>query len=299
MILVIGATGLLGTEVCHVLKERGWPVRALVRNRDSVKARQLASEGAELAVADLKDPASLVAVCRGASAVISTASSTFSRQAGDSIETVDRMGQISAVDAARAAGVGRLVFVSIARQIRFPSPLSCAKREVQQHLEQSGLPYTILLANWFQEVWLSPALGFDYSNRRVRIYGTGENAVSFISYKDVAQFAVRSLDTRATENRKFDICGPQPVSQLDAVRCFERVMGQPFEVEFVSEEALRQQLLQAPDALSQSFASLMLDYASGNGADPTAALDAVALRLTTVEDYAKAVAEAEHAIARA
>src|SRR2546427_1759556 len=39
--------------------------------------------------------------CRGARAVISTASSTFSRQDGDSIESVDRQGQLSLVDAAQ------------------------------------------------------------------------------------------------------------------------------------------------------------------------------------------------------
>jgi len=52
----------------------------------------------------LKDPESLVHASRGVSAVISTASSTFSRQTGDSIETVDRLGQRNAVDAARSAG---------------------------------------------------------------------------------------------------------------------------------------------------------------------------------------------------
>jgi uncharacterized protein YbjT (DUF2867 family) len=66
----------------------------------------LASEGIELAVGDLKDPESLNGACRGASAVISTASSTFSRQAGDSIETVDRQGQRNAVDAASRLELG-------------------------------------------------------------------------------------------------------------------------------------------------------------------------------------------------
>jgi uncharacterized protein YbjT (DUF2867 family) len=288
MILVIGATGLLGMEICHALILQGRPVRALVRSAASDKARQLAAEGAELALADLKDPDSLLAACRGALAVISTASSTFSRQPGDSIETVDRLGQINAIDAARSASVGRFVFVSIARDIKFPSPLSQAKREAEKRLAGSGVPYTILLANWFQEVWLSPALGFDYANRRARIYGTGENAVSFISYKDVAQFAARSVDLPAAENRALDICGPDPVSQLDAVHCFERVTGQRFELEFVPEEALRRQREQAADPLGQTFASLTLDYAAGNIADPSESLEAIPLRLRTVEDYAEA-----------
>jgi NADH dehydrogenase len=290
MILVIGATGLLGMEICRTLKLQSLRVRALVRNAGSEKALRLASDGVELAVADLKDAVSLAAACRGASAVISTASSTFSRLEGDSIETVDRLGQIHAIDAAREAGVGRFVFVSIARDIKFPTPLSRAKREVEQHLAQSSIPYTILLANWFQEVWLGPALGFDYANRRARIYGTGENPVSFVSFKNVAQFAVRSLETSAAANRSFEICGPTPVSQLDAVSYFERALGQEFAKEFVPEAALRQQYDQAADALSQTFAGLTLDYSAGNAADPAESLKVVPLHLTSVEEYAKSVA---------
>src|SRR5256712_11117147 len=113
MILVVGATGLLGSEICRRLTQRGNPVRALVRttsNHDRVA--KLEGLGAELVRGDLKDRASLDAACRGASAVISTASSTMSRQEGDSIESVDRQGQLSPVDPAAAAGVKHFVPIS-------------------------------------------------------------------------------------------------------------------------------------------------------------------------------------------
>ena len=289
MILVIGATGLLGTEICRALRQRGKPVRALVRATASDKARQLASAGIELTAGDLKDPESLNRACQGASAVISTASSTFSRQAGDSIDTVDRRGQINGVDAARSAHVSRFVFVSIPGEIKFPSPLTTAKREVEQHLVQSGLPYTILRANWFMEVWLSPALAFDYPNHRARIYGSGSNPVSFVSYKDVAQFAVQSVDAAAAANRALDVGGPEPVSQLDAVRIFERATGREFALEYVTEESLHEQRNKATDPMGQTFASLMLDYAAGNVVDPAESLKVVPLQLTTVRDYASSV----------
>ncbi len=54
---------------------------------ESGKVASLRTGGAEIAVGDLKDRESLAAVCRGAHTVISTASSTLSRQEGDSIET--------------------------------------------------------------------------------------------------------------------------------------------------------------------------------------------------------------------
>jgi uncharacterized protein YbjT (DUF2867 family) len=113
MILVVGATGLLGTRVCERLRAEGQPVRALVRrtsNPDNVNA--LRSLGCELATGDLKDPPQIQAACQGISALISTASSTLSRQPGDSIESVDLHGQLGLANAARSAGVRRFIYVS-------------------------------------------------------------------------------------------------------------------------------------------------------------------------------------------
>jgi uncharacterized protein YbjT (DUF2867 family) len=90
MVLVVGATGLLGAEVCRKLRGAGKVVRAMVRSSSAPnKLDTLRSVGVETAVADLKEPASLVRVLEGISEIITTASSTFSRQEGDSIESVD------------------------------------------------------------------------------------------------------------------------------------------------------------------------------------------------------------------
>ena len=73
----------------------------------------------------------------------------------------------------------------------YDSPLVSAKRHVERQLAASGIPFTILTANFFMEVWLSPALGFDVANRRVVIFGDGRALISWISLHDVAELAVR------------------------------------------------------------------------------------------------------------
>src|ERR1700749_3656228 len=106
MILVVGATGILGSEICSRLRREQASVRALVRqsaNQDRLTV--LRNAGGELCMGDLKDPAGLREACEGVEVVISTAFSTLSRQEGDSIETVDRIGQLSLIKTARAAGV--------------------------------------------------------------------------------------------------------------------------------------------------------------------------------------------------
>ena len=82
MVLVVGSTGLVGSETCQKLSTRGERVRALVRETSSEeKVQSLRSSGAEIFVGDIKDPESISAACNGVDAVISTASSTLSRQA--------------------------------------------------------------------------------------------------------------------------------------------------------------------------------------------------------------------------
>jgi NAD(P)-dependent dehydrogenase (short-subunit alcohol dehydrogenase family) len=133
MILVVGATGLLGSRICERLRSEGQPVRALVRrtsNPDKVNA--LRSLGCELATGDLKDPPQIQAACQGISALISTASSTLSRQPGDSIESVDLQGQLALANAARSAGVRRFIYVSFRDDRTVQYPLTQAKRSVER-----------------------------------------------------------------------------------------------------------------------------------------------------------------------
>jgi uncharacterized protein YbjT (DUF2867 family) len=290
MILVVGSTGLLGTEVCRQLSEANRPCRALVRkDTDPEKIEALKKLGAELVYGDLKDPDSLKKACAGASQVISTASSTFSRREGDSIQTVDHDGQLNLVQAAKDAGVDKFVFVSFPDHPTIKSPLSDAKRAVEEALAESGMNWTSLWANWFMEVWLSPAVGFDYPNGKARIYGTGDQTLSWISFRDVAKFAVEALDNSASDNQVVVVGGPRPVSPNEVVRIFEKVHGKSFEVEHIPAEALVQQRAAAVNPLEESFAALMLVYAEGTPMEMDGVLKEMPVELMSVEEYAKAV----------
>ncbi len=165
MILVVGGTGLVGGEVCQKLVRRGEAVRALIRATSSPeKVEALRSSGVELCFGDLKDPQSIIAACRGVNAVVSTASSTLTRQPGDSIQSVDAVGQLGLVNAAKDANVERFVFVSFRRTPGISFPLGDAKAQVENAV--SSLNFTIIQASWFMELWLSPALGWITSTRQ-------------------------------------------------------------------------------------------------------------------------------------
>ena len=287
MILVVGATGLLGSEICRRLRGTGHSVRALVR-ANSARGTNLGGPigGSRHGDGDLKNPASLSQACEGVSAVITTASSTLSRQEGDSIETVDRQGQLHLIDAAKRAGVRQFVYISIPPDAHYDCPLFQAKREVETALARSGIEYTVLLANYFMEVWLSPALGFDYANGRATVYGSGEQPIAWVSYRDVAGFAVDALGNAAARNRMLLVGGPENLTPLRVVRIFEDVTGRSFTVEHVPLGALEKQYAEAQDPMSRTFAALMLEYAHGCPMDMRETLDLMPRPLTTIRDYA-------------
>jgi uncharacterized protein YbjT (DUF2867 family) len=280
MNLIVGATGMLGGEICRLLLEQGQAVRALVRETsNSEKVARLRGLGAEVVRGDLKDQASLEAACRRASAVISTASSTLSRQEGDSIESVDRQGQLNLIEAAEAAGVKHFVLIS------FPSidinfPLQSAKRAVEDRLRRGRMMYTILQPTFFTEVWLSPALGFDPAHATAQIYGGGHNKISWISFQDVAKFAVTALGNPQATNAVIKLGGPDALSPLEVVRLAEQAVGKKVVV---------QQHGAAPDSLQQSFAGLMLHYARGEVIDMADALRVLPVQhLKSVREYLQA-----------
>jgi len=290
MILVVGATGMLGSEICQRLAQRGETVRGLVRTTSSTeKVELLRRANVEVCIGDLKDPASLAAACRGVDEIISTASSTLSRQAGDSIESVDEEGQLHLVEAARAAAVSRFVFVSFRRPIGISSPLGNAKARVENALKD--LNFTVIQASWFMEVWLSPALGFDYVNAAARIYGPGTSPASWVSFRDVAEICVLALRNPAANRRTIEFGGPAALSPLEVVARFEKISGKPFKTEFIPEEALRVQFDEATDSMQKSFAALMLGYASGDAINMTRVREEFGIELTSVDQFAQSVLE--------
>jgi len=288
--LVVGATGMLGGQIVHRLVGSGKPVKALVRTTAApASVEDLKALGVDVVEGDLRDPASLTGACQGVATVISTATAISGRQPGDSISEIDLGGQRNLVDAAGASGVRHLIYTSFSGNLRTPEPLGDSKRAVERSLMDSDVGYTILRPTYFMEGWLSPFLGFDYPNAQARIYGSGRNPISWISMRDVAEFAARCVDNPDARAKVLELGGPEPLSPLAVVRIFEESGGRPFTVEHVPEDVLSAQLEQADNDVSKSVMGLMLDYAHGDAKDMTEVLGAFPIRLTAVRDYATRV----------
>jgi uncharacterized protein YbjT (DUF2867 family) len=292
MILVVGATGTLGMEICRRLVSAGKPFRAMVRSTsDPAKKEALNQLGSQLAEGDLKDGSSLLRACAGATAVITTPTAILSQQQGDTFDSVDLRGQMQLIDAARAAKVGHFIFVSVSGNLlkHRDNPLCAAKQAVENHLRQSGLTYTILRPTFFTEIWLSPHLGFDFANAKATIYGSGENKISYISLRNVADFAVAALANPAARNAVLELGGPETLTQLEVVRIFEEIAGRAFEKQFVPEEALQARKAAATNPVERTFADLTLTAARGERIDMGETFKKFSVRPRLVREHAKAV----------
>lgn len=290
MLLVVGSTGLLGTEITRQLREKNMSVKALVRKTsDPQKVAHLESLGATIIEADLTDKSSLDKACRGIDTVITTATTTSSQTPGDTIPDVDHAGQLKLVDAAREAGVSHYIYVSYSGNLTEDCPLHTAKRTVEKYVKDSGMTFTILRPSCFMEVWLSPHLGFDYPNHKATIYGNGQNPLSWISFVDVARFAVMAVNQTAARNAVLELGGPEKLSPHEVVKIFEKTTDQSFELEYVPMEALQAQKAATDDPLQQSFSALMIDVARGDAIDMTDMLKKFPVKLISVQEYASQV----------
>ena len=291
MILVAGATGYLGGEICRRLAAAKRPVRALVRRTSDRSAVQRLREiGVETVEGDLRDPLSLADACRDVSTVVSTVTSMRSRQEGEGIESTDQQGQLNLVDAAAGAAVKRFVYVSFSGHIEGDDPLTVAKRSVERRLKESGMEYTILRPSYFMESWLSPMLGFDYTSGQITVYGSGDRKISGISLGDVAEFAVRVIDDPKAANAVIELGGPDALSPREVVRVFEEETGRKFNVQQVPEEAIAAK--PGADSFQRTFSALMLGYAHGDEIEMADTLKRYPVAMTPVRDYARQAAGA-------
>ena len=291
MILVVGSTGNLGSEIVRQLRGQDQAVRAMVRKTTNPqKVATLKSLGATIVEGDLTERASLSAACRGVDTVITTATTTGSQTPGDSIPKVDQLGQLQLVEAAMETGVRRYIYMSYSRNINVDCPLTTAKRTVEERVIGSGMSYTILRPSYFMEVWLSPAVGFDYPNSQARIYGSGQNPISWISYADVARFTVMAVNQPAARNAILELGGPDKLSPNDVVKIFEQTCGKAFQINYVPVEALEGQKSATDDPLQQSFMGLMLQaMLLGDPIEMQGTLRSFPVKLTSVREYASRV----------
>lgn len=276
MILVVGATGRLGGSIARALLDSGKPVRVMVRDGSSFDDAR-----AEMVRGDLKDPDSLREVCRGVDVVVTTANAIAPRQAGDTIESVDRMGNLNLIAAATTEGVDRFVFVSVlgAAADHFV-PFIRAKGETEQALRESGLSWTILRPDPFMDVWFPLVIGPALKGGAVTLVGEGRQRHSMVAMLDVVNYAVAAVERDEAANQVLAV-GGEPVTWHEVVDTFSEVLGHDIPVHTVPPG---EPVPGLPDFVAELLASLEL-YESP--LDMSELSRTFGVKTTSLQDFAR------------
>ena len=230
MILVSGGTGFVGSAVVKSLLDRGEEVAVL--GRDAAKVRQMFAN-VEPRQADVRDPSSLEQAMRGADVVVNTVQFPTSPievpRRGWTFEAVDYQGTVNQVDAAKASGVRRFVYVSgvgagpdaTRHWFRF-------KHQAEQHLQASGLEWVVVRPTWVfgpGDHALNRLLGFTKFLPILPLFGDGKQSMQPVFVDDAGAVVGDAATRPEAANQLFELGGPEVMSMNDVLKTAMDVAG--------------------------------------------------------------------------
>jgi NADH dehydrogenase len=256
MILVAGGTGRLGTLVVAQLAQQGARVRVLTR--DPARAAHLRAAGAEVARGDVRDRSS-VERAMGAVTTVVSAVHGFAGPGRVTPDSVDRAGNAHLVAAAAAARAD-VVLVSVAGAAAdSPMELFRAKYAAEQNLRASGVPWTIVRASAFAEMWA------DIMTKPI-VFGRGNNPVNFVSVTDVAAAVARAAAGTELRGQIITVAGPDNLTFNQLAALLQELRGRHGPIRHVPRWLLR---AMAP-ASRQARAAIAMDTTDMTTGPPAA-----------------------------
>jgi NAD(P)H dehydrogenase (quinone) len=229
LIAVTGATGGLGRLVARHLADRGARMRLVVRD----PARAPDVPGAEVAVADLGDPASFGAALEG----VRTCFLVSGHEAADRMDL-----HRSAVATLAGAGVERVVYTSFlgaSPQASFTFARDHARTE--RAIREAGLQLTALRDGLYGEY--APLLVTDGAIRGP----AADGRVAWVAREDIARVAAVVLTEEGHAGQVYDVTGPEAITLAETAAILSEIAGRPVRYEEETVEQARASRAYAAD----------------------------------------------------
>lgn len=218
MILVTAANGNQGSLLIPKLLAAKQPVRACVRSEAS--AERLRALGVQdVVVGDVSDPAVAAMAVRGVEKIY---------HVGPTAHPRERAMGFAVVDAARAEGVGHMVFSSVLHAITTDLVQHEIKRDIEEHLLSSGLEFTILQpSNYMLPLKLRPV----FERGVFELSWSLDRRQSLVDLDDVTDVACQVLaDSEQHAGATYELVAPGRYTAHELGEIIERVLGGPIEV---------------------------------------------------------------------
>lgn len=215
-VAVTGATGKLGALVIRELLQTTDPGAIVAVVRDPAKAADLATQGVVVRQAAYTDPGALRAALAGVDVLLFVSSS----EVGQRVEQ-----HRNVIDAAVAAGVGRVVYTSAPRATTSTLVLAQDHKFTEEYLTASGLPFTILRNNWYTENYLGQIETARQTGTLVAAAGAGR--VASASRADFAAAAAVVLTEAGHEGQVYELGGDHAWDFTELAAALSEIVGAP------------------------------------------------------------------------
>ena len=251
MILVTGSTGTVGREVVKALSGRGRSFRAGYRTRP-----QNVPAGQEAVQLDFEKPETLGPALSGVDTVF-LLSSTVAPEA-------------AAVRAAKAAGVRRIVKLSVMRSAREEFTFARWHRAAERAVEESGLQWTFLRPNGFMQNVVN-YMGATIKEQGAFYTSAPDAPIAHIDARDIGAAAARVLSEPGHEGKAYEMSGPAALTYNEIAAVLTRVLGREIRCVGLSDEDYRAGAIGAgmPEAYADALVDLGRFYRSGRAAEVT------------------------------
>ena len=254
MIVITGASGQVGREVVRGLDGTGVHLRLAVHNRAS--AAPMIGRDIEAVEMNFADAGSIERAFSGADYLF-----LLTPNAEQSVQWAKQ-----AIDIARQVGISHIVRLSaMGAENDPPVRLLHWHYEVEQYLQNSGVPFTILRPNAFMENFLYQV---DAIRREGTIYSSvGEGRISFIATKDIGLTAAEILVTPGFTGKSYDLTGPTAVSYAEVAEAFSRATGRKIRAIDLRDDEMRQSMRGQPEWLIDNMLELFAFFRQGGVSD--------------------------------
>ncbi|NTX50963.1 NAD(P)H-binding protein [Myxococcus sp. CA039A] len=240
MNVILGATGVVGSAVLDELVKRGVPTRAAFRSRvPDPRATQHAR-------VDLSTGEGLEACLDGARTVFLAT--------GDMVDQVGA--EVRVIEAARRAGVSRLVKLSILCAGSEAFFLARVHGAIERELERSGIPNTVLRPGGFMQNFVT-YYGHALKTEGVLRLPWGDGEESPIDARDIARVAAVCLTSESFTGRHLDLCGPKAMTYQEMTRVLGQAAGRELRYESIPDGVFREAML--PYAVSPAHVEGLID----------------------------------------
>lgn len=268
LILVVGASGTVGTELVSLLKKQGVRVRATTSKK--VKASD------ELVHMNLVTGEGIRDGFEGVDKAFFLTPPGYADQHALFSPLIQE---------AKRRGLKKVVMMTV---IGADKDESSAFRRAEIELEKSGLNYNILRPNWFLQNFNSFWLQGIQEQGKLFL-PAGQAKVSFIDARDISAVAARLLTSDMFDRQNFDLTGAQAVDHAEAAQALQKVSGREIAYQEIAPTEFKQALVKAglPEDYVDYLVKIFGFLREGKSARTTSAIqDITGVKPRTLEQYA-------------